>query len=65
MEMQATESMNNAAKLEHSLTMDDPSTVTECKAMFDGTWHKLGHSSLQGAVTAIRARQVDVLILRL
>ena len=42
-EMQATESMNNAAKLEHSLNKDDASTVTECNAMFDGTWRKRGH----------------------
>ena len=55
-EMQATESMNNAAKLEHSLNKDDASTVTECNAMFDGTWRKRGHSSLQGAVTAISAK---------
>ena len=29
---------------------------TECKAMFDGTWCKRGHSSVQGVVTAFSAQ---------
>ena len=53
MEKEATTSMNKAAELEHSIQSFDRSDIIECKAMFDGTWHKRGHSSLQGAVTAI------------
>ena len=53
METQATSSMNEAAELEHSIRSSDTSEIIECKAMFDGTWRKRGHSSLQGAVTAI------------
>ena len=29
--------------------------LADCRAMFDGTWRKRGHSSLQGAVTCVSA----------
>ena len=53
LEAEATESMKKAASEEKSKSV---ALVTECQAMFDGTWRKRGFSSLQGAVTAIPAK---------
>lgn len=46
-------SMQSAAALEHDLGGAAVDTIMNCKAMFDGTWRKRGHSSLQGGVTGI------------
>ena len=35
--------------------------LVDCRTMFDGTWRKRGHSSLQGAVTCISADTGKVL----
>ena len=53
LEAEATESMKKAASEEKP---ESTALVTECQAMFDGTWRKRGFSSLQGAVTAISAK---------
>ena len=55
LEKEASISMEKAASEEHEILGFPKDKVTECKAMFDGTWRKRGHSSLQGVVTAISA----------
>ena len=54
-EVAAKQSMDTAA-MELRNAMDvHGDELTDCRAMFDGTWRKRGHSSLQGAVTCISA----------
>ena len=53
LEAEASESMTKAASEEKP---ESVALVTECQAMFDGTWRKRGFSSLQGAVTAMSAK---------
>ena len=52
-ETQATISMKNAAAEVHELQQKSANEIVDCTAMFDGTWRKRGHSSLQGVVTCI------------
>lgn len=49
----AQESMIQAANLEHERVGVDSDAVVDTKCMFDGTWRRRGHASLQGGVTAI------------
>jgi len=55
LEKEASFSMEKAAHEEHKIFGSHLKEIVECKAMFDGTWRKRGHSSLQGVVTAISA----------
>ena len=55
LEKEASFSMEKAAHEEHGILGSPLNQIVECKAMFDGTWRKRGHSSLQGVVTAISA----------
>ena len=47
------DSMNEAAREVHVLKGVNEDDVCDCTVMCDGTWHKRGHSSLHGVVTAI------------
>ncbi|XP_064598238.1 uncharacterized protein LOC135464678 [Liolophura sinensis] len=49
----AQESMQHASNLEHETVGADYNTPVDTKCMFDGTWRRRGHASLQGGVTAI------------
>ena len=55
LEIEASFSMEKAAHEEHKMLGSPLNEIVECKAIFDGTWHNRGHSSLQGVVTAISA----------
>ena len=54
-EVAAKQSMDTAA-MELRNAMDvHGDELTDCRAMFGGTWRNRGHSSLQGALTCISA----------
>lgn len=54
------ESMVEAARELHVLKGVDENAVADCTVMCDGTWHKRGHSSLHGVVSAISMDTVKV-----
>ena len=54
-EKQAEASMKSASDEVHHDSSKMKEAVIPCAAMFDGTWRKRGHSSLQGVVTCISA----------
>ena len=53
--------MSDAAKQVQAECGVNTDGVSACSVMFDGTWHKRGHSSMHGVVSAISVDNVKVL----